>query len=374
MANDISKVSTPLLAQGLMALRSMNVMPRLVNSDYQGAANERNSVINVPIPSAITATAVVPGFQPPAQVDLAPTSVPIILDQWFEAPFFLTDNEVMQAMNGVIPMQASEAVKAIANQVNAYIMSMGRGFGGFVGTSGTTPFATDTSAASLARKVLNKQLCPPSDRRIVLDMDAEGNAIILPLFQQANTAGTDRTQVEGVIGRKIGFDWYSDQQVGVHTSTPLTAGALTVNGVNAAGSKVLNVSKATTAAPLVAGDAITIGLITYVVAANTTLIIGNTAVPLTFGLVTATVGGEAITLRATYVRNLAFHRDVIAFATRPLLEVSHPAVISESATDPVSGIGLRLQITREYMRTRFAFDILYGGAVVRPELGCIIAG
>jgi hypothetical protein len=376
MSNDISKVSTPLLAQGLMALRGMNVMPRLVNSDYQGAAQEKNSVINVPIPSAITAVAVTPGATPPSTADVAPTSVPITLDQWYEAPFYLDDKDVMNSMNGVIPMQATEAIKAVANQVNSYIMSQYKGFYGFSGTAGTTPFASDTTAASGARKLLNKQLCPPGDRRIVLDMDAEGNAIVLPLFQQANTAGTDRTQVEGVIGRKIGFDWYADQQVVTHTSTPLTAGACTANGVNAAGSKTVSIAKATNTSPLVKGDIISFAgnSQTYVVTADVTLAVGNTNVSIYPGLAVATAGGETVTLKASHVVNLAFHRDAIAFATRPLLEVSHPAVISSAAVDPVSGLGLRLQITREYQRTRFAFDILYGGAVVRPELGCRIAG
>lgn len=374
MSNTITAVVNPLLAQGLLALRGMNVMPRLVNSDYQGAAQERNSVINVPIPSAITALAVTPGVTPPATADMAPTTAPITLDQWYEAPFYLTDNDLMQVMNGTIAMQASEAIKALANQVNGFILGQYKGFYGVSGAAGTTPFATDTTAASNARKALNKQLCPPGDRRIVLDMDAEGNAITLPLFQQANTAGTTTTQVEGVIGRKVGFDWYADQQVPTHTSTALSAGALTVNGVNAAGAKTVSLAKATNAAPLVKGDILTIASKTYVVTADTTLGVGNTAVPIYPGLVAATAGGEAVTLTATHVVNLAFHRDAIAFATRPLLQVSHPAVISQSAVDPVSGIGLRLQITREYQRTRFAYDILFGGAVVRPELGARILG
>ena len=376
MSNDISKVSTPLLAQGLLALRSMNVMPRLVNSSYQGDAQEKNSVINVPIPSAIAAQAVVPGATPPATADIGPTQVPIALNQWYEAPFYLNDQDVMQAMNGVIPMQATEAIKAIANNVNAFIFGLGTGFYSIAGTPGTTPFASDTRAASDARKYLNKQLAPPSDRRLVMDMDAEGNAIILPLFQQVYQAGTDKTQVEGVIGRKVGFDWYADQQVPTFVSTPLTAGAATAAGATAAGALVVSIAKATTASPLVQGDIISFAgsLQTYVVTAPVTLAVGSTNVSIYPKLLVPLAGGETVSLKATHVMNLAFHRDAIAFATRPLMEVTHPAVITNSATDPVSGLNLRMQITREYNRTRFAYDILYGGSVVRPELGTRIAG
>lgn len=376
MPNDLTKVSNTILAQGLMALRGMNVMPKLVNSDYDATAKQKNEVINVPIPAAIAATAVVPGATPPNTADVAPTSVPIRLDQWIEAPFYLTDKDQMQAMDGTIPMQASEAVKSIANAVNAYIFGLGKGFYGLVGTPGTTPFAGDILAASNARKALNKQLAPPGDRRIVLDMDAEGNAIVLPLFAQANTAGTDRTQVEGIIGRKVGFDWYADQQVPFFTASTITAGALTVAGVQAAGSKTLLLSKITTAMTLVKGDILNFAgsLQNYVVTADTAVGIGNTAVPIYPPLQAATAGGETVTLKASHVMNLAFQRDAIAFATRPLEQVSHPAVISSSASDPVSGLSMRLQITREHQRTRYSFDVLFGGEVVRPELGVRIAG
>ena len=376
MSNILAAVATPLLAQGLVALRSMNVMPRLVNSDYQGAAQEKNSVINVPIPSAVTALAVAPGATPPANQDMSPTSVPITLDQWYEAPFYITDQEAMNVMNGYVPMQATEAVKAIANQVNAYILGQYKGSFGFAGTSGVTPFASDTGAASQARKLLNKQLAPTGDRRIVLDMDAEGNAITLPMFQQAQMAGTTMTLVEGVIGRKVGFDWYADQQVLTHTNTPFTAGAATANGVNAVGSKLVSIAKATNPSPLVKGDIISFAgsLQTYVVTADTVLAAGNTNVPIYPGLVLATAGGETVTVKASHVVNLAFHRDAIAFATRPLAEINHPAVISVSQVDPISGLALRLEISRQHKQTRYSFDVLYGGAVIRPELIVRIGG
>jgi hypothetical protein len=376
MSNTLTAVATPLLAQGLVALRSMNVMPRLVNSDYQGAAQEKNSVINVPVPSAVTAMAVSPGATPPANQDTSPTSVPITLDQWYEAPFYITDQEAMNVMNGYVPMQATEAVKAIANNVNAYILGQYKSFYGIAGTAGTTPFATTTQGASDARKLLNKQLAPTGDRRIVLDMDAEGNAISLAMFQQMQMSGNDKTLVEGVIGRKVGFDWYADQQVLTHSSTALTAGAATANGVNAVGAKSVSIAKATNASPLVKGDIISFAgnTQTYVVTADTTLAVGNTSVPIYPGLKVATVGGETVTLVASHVVNLAFHRDAIAFATRPLAEINHPSVISVSQVDPVSGLALRLEISRQHKQTRYSFDILYGGAVIRPELGCRIAG
>lgn len=309
--NDLSKVVDKLLAQGLLALRGTCVMPRLVNSDYSNLAAQQGASIDVPIPSAIKAQAVTPGATSQDTGDISPVSATIKLDRWMEAPFYLTDKDLMEANRGVIPMQASEAVKAIANDVNATLLGLGRKFYGMVGTPGTTPFSTVVDATN-ARKVLNRQLAPVNDRRIVLDPDAEAAALGLSGFADVSKSGDARPIIDGTIGRKYGFDWAMDQQVPSFEASVMTEGALTVNGANEAGAQVVS---------------------------------------------------------------LAFHRDAIAFSTRPLMDSANGlGNLTQSAVDPVSGLSLRLEVSREHKRTRFSYDILYGADVVRRELGCRISG
>ena len=349
--NDLSKVVDKLLAQGLLALRGTCVMPRLVNSDYSNLAAQQGASIDVPIPSAIKAQAVTPGATSQDTGDISPVSATIKLDRWMEAPFYLTDKDLMEANRGVIPMQASEAVKAIANDVNATLLGLGRKFYGIVGTPGTTPFSTVVDATN-ARKVLNRQLAPVNDRRIVLDPDAEAAALGLSGFADVSKSGDARPIIDGTIGRKYGFDWAMDQQVPTFEASVMTEGALTVNGANEAGAQVVSLAKATNAAGLKEGDILTIAgdAQTYVVT-------------------------EAVTVSGSHVMNLAFHRDAIAFATRPLMDSANGlGNLIQSAVDPVSGLSLRLEVSREHKRTRFSYDILYGADVVRRELGCRIAG
>ena len=195
--NTTTNVIPQLLAQGLLSLREMAVMPRFVNRAYETMAGDRGSTIDVPIASAITAADVTPGVINPNDTGVSPTKVSIVLDQWVEAAFFLTDKEMLEVMNGTIPLQAQEAVKALANRVDSDILALYKGVYGYAGVAGTTPFATDLSEFLDARKTLNNQLAPLDPRYVVLDPDAEANALGLRAFRTRLSEVTPRASPRG---------------------------------------------------------------------------------------------------------------------------------------------------------------------------------
>tara|TARA_B100000949_G_scaffold4534_2_gene3927 strand:+ start:2547 stop:3554 length:1008 start_codon:yes stop_codon:yes gene_type:complete len=334
-------------------------------------AGERGSTIDVPIPSSITAVAVSPAITPPANADSAPTKVSIALDQWYEAPFYLTDKERMEVMDGTIPMQASEAIRALANNVDSYIWGKYATVYGYAGVAGTTPFASNLSEFTNARKVLATQLAPMEPRFVVLDPDAEANAINLRAFQDASYGGGDGVIANGQIGRKLGSIWAMSQNVPTHTTT--AAGTIVVNDASTAvGDSTITWDGGGTAPA--SGDLFTIAgsTTTYAVSSSTATVI--TMFPT---LQAVAADNAALTFKATHVVNLAFHRDAFAFATRPLAandEDRRLGSLVESAFDPESGLTLRLEVTRQHKQTRYSFDILYGAQLVRRELACRIAG
>lgn len=369
--NTLTTVIPQILAQGLLALREMAISPRLVNRMYEKEAAGKGSTIDIPIPSAIATQDVTPSYVPPDDAGVTPTEVTISLDQWKEAPFFMSDKDFLEVMAGTLPMQASEAVKAVANTVDNAVLANYVNFYGWSGVSGTTPFATDTSEFLAARKVLFDQLTPASPRYVLLDTDAEANALGLRAFQDNSWRGDREGIMEAQIGRKLGSDWFVSQNVPTHTA----GSASGATGSGTAGTKAVTLQSAGTGNILV-GDIITFAgdTQTYTVTSGDTDVSNGGTLAVEPALATSP-SAAAITVKATHVVNLAFHREAIALATRPFA-AADPLGLGTytSAVDSVSGLALRLEVSRQHKRTRFAYDILYGSQVVRPEFGVRMAG
>lgn len=376
-SNTLTEVIPKLLAQGLMALRQQAVLPRYVNRGYDAIAGEKGSVVTVPIPSAVTAVAVSPSYVPPDDAATQPTSVAVNLDQWWEAPFFLSDKDMMEAMDGTIPMQASEAVKSLANKIDALLIAKAELlFQGYTGTAGVVPFASDLSEYLNADQILNDNLAPPDNRYVAISSKAKANAMGLRAFQDASYRGDTGGILRGEIGEKLGSFWFLDQNLTKHTAGTGAGAAYLVNGVNAIGATTLN-TKGGALGTIVAGDKISIPSLssqTYTVASSTGA--GTvTAVVISPGLATATAGEEPIFIAGTHRLNLCFHRDALALASRPFSGMDPLGLGTfQSAVDPVSGLTLRLEVSRQHKRTRFSYDILCGVGAPRPQFGVVIAG
>ncbi len=384
MANSLSAVMPKILARGLLALREQAVMPRLVNADYSNDAARKGDTIDVPLPSAVAVSDVTPSNTAPAPADTAPTVAQVSLNQWKKAGFHLTDREMLEidAEESFVPMQMAEAVRALANAVNASVHAEYAGVYGFVGDAGSTPFAGDVASATAARKLLNKQLAPRSDRRGVLDFDAEANALALPQFSDAEKVGSSGVKIEGEIGRKFGIDWVADDGVVTHVAgTAADSGSYTVTTASPASAGAGSVSVRTDSGSptLVVGDVISFAghAQTYVVTAGASLTVGGVAVAIAPALRADVADAAAVTVRSSHVVNLAFHRDAFALAMRPLSAGMADLALGNrilAMTDAQTGLSLRLEVSRQYKQTVWEFDVLWGVKLVRPELAVRIAG
>jgi hypothetical protein len=375
-------------------------MPRLVNGDYGVEAKKKGATIDIPVPVAVGTTDVSPSENNLAPTALTPGLVQVSLDQWKQNnPIGLTDKELCEidAKEHFLPMQMLEAIKALASDVNQHIIGnykgATRGIYGVAGTDyGTDPFTSDqgVSGATGARKVLNQQLCPKTDRRGVVDFQAEANMLDLSQFSDAEKIMSAVVKMEGEIGRKYAIDWVADDDVPTHTAgtTSTLVGTLTATD-HAIGTTTITTVTSNNAGDdgktILPGDILVFSgdTQTYVVCGTSAYTLTGTSGSQTIsslviypGLKVAT-SSSTLTIKASHVVNMAFHRDAFAFATRPLLDVSAPLALGSqilTMQDPLTGLVLRLEVSRQHKQTVWEFDILWGSDLIRGELATRIIG
>ena len=212
---------------------------------------------------------------------------------------------------------------------------------------------------------------------MVLNFDAEANALALADFQRVNEAGDSGPKLEGQLGRKFGFDTYTDDGVVTHTAggsgTPLVNGALAVGDTSVA------IDGMSGSSGLVVGDIITFAghTQTYAVTVAGTTSSGAQTVTVAPALKAIVADNAAVTVKGDHVVNLAFHRDAFALAMRPLAAGTIADAYGNnivSMTDPVSGLSMRLEVSRQYKQVVYELDALWGVKLIRPELATRIAG
>ena len=390
MANVFSNIIPQILERSLPTLRENAVTPRLINIDIADASGRRGDTIDVGVPQPAIVRNVTPG-QDGTNVNVTQTKVSVVLDQWRESPMMLTDKELEEVMEGLVPSQTQENLKALINDVDKFILGLAKSVYFNVGTGGTTPFATNINVYRDARKLLNNAgnlggagPAPLTDRRVLLDPDAEANALVNTVFLKADERGDQGGMLEGNIGRKLGADWLMNQNVKTFSNlvSPSHSTAVLTKVQYTAAATIVTMDRATLTGKLKKGALFTIADNSrqFVVTATVTAASNAIAVTVEPAFGATVVSGKAITFvspnKLSEVANLMFHRDWCAFASRPLGRSTSFGTAGGFSTivDPISGLVVRLEISRQNKQWTLDWDILYGATAVRPELCVRILG
>src|SRR6188474_1945327 len=114
-----TNILSTLAAMGLATLRERLALVLVANREYERMITSatRFATVNVAVPAEVATRVVAPDVVPPAVTAVTPTSIPVTLDQWYEAPFAMDDKGLIQVDQGILPMQAKEAVKSLANTI-----------------------------------------------------------------------------------------------------------------------------------------------------------------------------------------------------------------------------------------------------------------
>lgn len=301
------------------------------------------------------------------------------------APFSWTGEEQGNVQTGpgyltIKQDQIAQAIRALTNEVEVDIATYGylgasRAFGT---TAGTAPVLADFAQA---KKILDDNGAPPSDRHVVMDTTA-GVALrgTSNLFK-VNEAADETLLRQGLLGNLYGFNLRESAQVqtpaaGAMASATSTSAAFTV------GQTVIPLATAGTGV-VAAGDIITFANDTnkYVVAsvsfAGANPASGDTITLAAPGLRKAQgVATRAITVFAASARNLAFTRNAILLGTRlPALPMEGDIATDRTVeVDPRTGLAFEISVYPGYRMVTYHISLAWGVAVMKPEHLATIIG
>jgi len=304
-------------------------------------------------------------------------------------------------------------VVRVSNLIDQDVCNLAQGLNNVVGTPGTTP-STLTTFLAAKTKLDNNAAPMDGGRCMFLNPNAEASIVdyLKSLFQASSEIAEQYRS--GMMGRAIGFDWYMDQNIYIHTVGTL-GGTPTTNGVPAQGASSV-VTQSWTSSTLNAGDVISfVSTSTPVNAVNpqsyqstgqtaqfvVTATVSDSGGAMTIPIAPAIYGpGSQLqnvtslpaTTTAVYVfdtaaanfatisgkvspQNLAVHKD---FGTLAMVDMPLPGGTDKAYRAASRKSGKSIRVIRDYVATTDQWiqrlDVLYGVAVLRQELGCRVAG
>ncbi len=207
MANTLLKPKI-IAKEALMVLRNNAVMAGLVHRDY---ASEFVAGVGDTITIRKPATFEAKEFTTSITVqDATEQSVDVKMDKHLDVSFAVTAKELTLDIADFSAQFLVPAMQAFRDKIDAYIIAEA------AKSTKTVDHASGAIAPAdiiAARKLLNDNAVPLSDRRFVVGTQAEADLLGNELFVSAEKVGTTEALREASLGRKFGFDIYVDQNI-----------------------------------------------------------------------------------------------------------------------------------------------------------------
>ncbi len=400
--DNILLTSTLITREAMMVLENNLTTTKCVNRQYDDKFGVEGAKVGQ-IVNARKPIRVVGRTGQAAQIEgITETSVPVALTTQAGVDLEVSQADLLLSIDDFGDRILKPVIASIANRMDADVNALATQVANMQGTPGVTPSALLTYL--LAGVDLDNSAAPmDGDRHLVLTPLSQAYIIdaLKGLFQQASAIAEQ--YAKGQMGMAIGFTWYMDQNISTFTVGP-QGGTPLVNLAGQTGPS-LNTKGWTgaIAVRLNAGDRFTVAgvysvnpqsrqstgiLQKFVVTASFSSDgSGNGAVSISPPIIPSgqyqTVNASPADAAAITVQgaantqspqNLAFHRDAFTLVTADL---PMPRGVDMSGRLSDKQLGISLLFVRAYdimsgqLITRV--DVLYGVAVLRQELACVIA-
>lgn len=384
MANTLTSLMPDLYVALDVVSRELTGLIPSVTLDPSVARAAVGQTVRSFVAPASTAGDITPGVIPPDDGDQTIGNVNMTITKARRVPFRWNGEQTLGMNNGgpgalsIQQNQIAQAIRTLANEMEADLASLHVTFSRAYGTAAQTPFATagDFQDASNVMKILKDNGAPLSDNHLVLNTAA--SAKLLGLQTRYDVQGETSMLRQGVLLDHAGLALRESAQI--ITSVAGTGSSATVNAAGyAVGATVLTLSSAGTGT-LLAGDAVTFAGDTniYILAsgdADTSN--GGTITLAAPGLrVAMSTATKAITVVAAAARNMAFNRSAIVLATRmpALPDGGDLAIDRTTVTDPRSGLSFELSMYPQYRQMQYEIAVAWGKQNFKPEHTALLLG
>lgn len=203
--------------KALEILRNQIVLARRVTMDSEIATFNQGETLHIPYPGTFTTNDKAANGAVTLQTPSGGTSVSLTLNKHKEVSFLVEDHAKAVANQDIMTRYMEGGIIAIAEKIETDLWATYSSFTHSVGTSGT-----DLTAASVraARKALNDQKAPQTDRSLVVSSKDEISLLGDSALQNYFAYSRPEAVAEGSLGRAYGFDIFMSQLAPVVAGTP----------------------------------------------------------------------------------------------------------------------------------------------------------
>lgn len=385
MANTISASIMPnIIGPAKESLRESAALVGRLDKDFASGAGALGQVANIGVRADLAAAAITPANIAPAGTDKTIGARSLTIDKFYGSTPFALNGQASQNydIGSTMQEQIKEAVRRVIYQVSADTWALYTKIPHIAGTA-TQSLFNNGSAASIdtladVYKVLRTNMVDPMNFDLVMTTSDEAAAKKVTALQNVNQRGDSSVMIDGSVGRTQGFNLFVDHQVTSHTVGTITTGLIAKAATAVAAgatSFVATTAASTGACSLKVGDSITIGADKYVLSATAIQASASSDVTISilYGLKTALVGSEAITLTTglgTCYQDIAGNlKGIGCIARMPATEMLGIATQGQHMpiVDEVTGFPLLLSIYSQYHQVMFQVSALYGVAVMDED-------
>jgi hypothetical protein len=309
--------------------------------------------------------------------DMTETSIDLKLEKHFYKRVDLTTKQKTLELSDFTRLVTVPAITGISSSIDKYILKQMQVFRKNL-SNAVANRPTTIAHVAKAGQTLNDLFCRKDGRIALIDSTVEYTLAQLSNFANFDY-GPDVSGVTGSLGRRYGFEFVPDANLGAFTRSAAAndiAGSPVLISTVAAGLDEIGIDGVTNATGTIyAGTVLTINgdNTRYVVRKDVTAVSNAyTTVKIAPVLAAQATAEAAVTFEAAGYMNLAYHPNAVAAA----IVAPAPLAIPGSVVQSFNGVSVRVSMDSSIstLADSVVYDVYVGARVIQVDGGCYFGG